>query len=43
MRLKSGDLRNAHLGPLLNVRTKFQLPISIWRGDEGGTAVFQDQ
>ena len=29
----------AHLEPLLNVITKFQLPSSIWRGDRGGTVL----
>ena len=42
MRLKSRDLLKAHLGPLLNVHTKFQLPSSICKGDRG-IALFHDQ
>ena len=29
---KSWELQKAHLGLLHNIRTKFQLPSSIWRG-----------
>ena len=43
MRLKSLDPQKAHLGPILNVHTKFQLPSSIWRVDIKGTALFQSQ
>ena len=43
MWLKSRDLQNAHLRSLFNVRTKFQLPSSIWRRDRGGIALFWDQ
>ena len=43
MGLKSRDLQKAHLGPVLNVRTKFQLSSSIWREAKGGTAPFQGQ
>ena len=45
MRLKSRDPppTKAHLGPVLNVHTKFQLPTSIWRGDRGGAALFHGQ
>ena len=43
MGLKNRDLQKAHLGPLLNVLTKFQLPSSIWKGNMGGTALFQGQ
>ena len=40
MGLKSLDPQKAHLGHLLNVRTLFQLPSLIWRGDKGGTEHF---
>ena len=40
MVLKSRDPQRENLGHLLNVRTEFQLPSPIWRGDKGGTALF---
>ena len=43
MELKSRDLLKAHLGSLLNVHTKSQLPNSIWRRDRGGAALLQGQ
>ena len=43
MELKSVIPQKAHLGPLLNVHTKFQLPSSIWRENRRGTAPFQGQ
>ena len=39
MELKSREPQNAHLGPLLNVHTRFQLPNSVWKG----TVIFQCQ
>ena len=41
MRLKSRDTQIAHLGPLLNVRAKFKLSSSIWRGDRGEQRSFK--
>ena len=43
MRLKSRNHPKAHLGPLLNVHTKFKPPSSIWRENRVGTALFQGQ
>ena len=43
MRLKSRDPEMAQLGPLLNENTKFNFSSSIWSGDRGGEALFQDQ
>ena len=43
MELKSQDFQKAHLEPLQNIHTKCQLASSIWRGDRGGTALFQIQ
>ena len=40
---KSRDSQKAHLGPLLNVRNKFQLPSSIWTEDREEIAFFQIQ
>ena len=37
MELKSRDPQKAHLELLLNIRNKFQIPISIWRGVMLGT------
>ena len=43
MELKSRDRQKAHLGLLLNVYTKFQLPSPIWGRDREGTNFFQAQ
>ena len=43
VRLKSQDPQKAHLEPLLNTYTKFQLPSSIWRRDRERIALFQGQ
>ena len=42
MELKCRDPQQAHIGPLLNVHTLFQLLSSIWRGNRGRTVLFQD-
>ena len=33
--LKSQDFKKVHSGPLLKIHSKFQLPISLWRGNGG--------
>ena len=37
MKLKNQDSKNEHLGSVLNVHDKFQLPRSNWRGVMRGT------
>ena len=41
--LENREPQKAHLGSLLNVLIKFQLPNSIWREDRAVTALFQGQ
>ena len=43
MELKTRTRQKARLGLVINVHTKFQLPISIWRKISGGTELFQGQ
>ena len=43
MELKSRDPQKTHLGFILNLHTKFQLPCAIRYGDKGGTSIFQGQ
>ena len=43
MKLKSRNTQKTHLGPLLYLHTKFQLPSPIWRGDKKGATLFQGQ
>ena len=43
IKLESQNFQKAHIGPLSNLYTKFQLLSSIWSGDRGKTSLIRGQ